>query len=186
MNYYEWLGELDSAEINFPDLEFNGFWMVEGKPVIGWTDYMIAVYMCAATPRFEFGMALNSWPIFSPAMQALMERLTPGVIQFLPFRFQRLNGKDQVAGYCVGQILRVVDCLDRQRTSVRNNWEPINAGGDFGVMRPFALSRSGIGDEKLFRIQGKRGTIVIREDVRHAIESAGFSGQRFDLIECSG
>lgn len=185
MNYYEWLGELDSAEINFPDLEFNGFWMVEGKPVIGWTDYMIAVYMCAATPRFEFGMALNSWPIFSPAMQALMERLTPGVIQFLPFRFQRLNGKDQVAGYCVGQILRVVDCLDRHRTQVDNNWQPINSYGDFGVLRPFVLSRSLIGDEKLFRIQGNCGRIVIREDVRHAIESAGFGGQRFDPVECS-
>jgi hypothetical protein len=183
MNYYEWLGELDSVEIRFPDLQFNGFWMVESTPVIGWNEYLIAVYLCPEQPIFEFGLANAGWPLFSPGMRHLMEDVLPGVIQFLPFRFQRLDGTGQVAGYCVGQILRRVDCLDRNRTKVRNNWRPVNDSGDFGTYAPLVLSRSLIGQEKLFRIAGSCGTIVIREDVKRAIEDAGFTGQRFDLLE---
>ena len=185
MKYYEWLGDLDSVEIRFPDRQFNGFFMTEGKPVIGWNEYLIAVYLCPDPPQFGFGMACNAWPVFSPGMRKLMEDLAPGLIQFLPFRFQRPDGTGQITDYCVGQLLKRVDSLDRTQTKVRNNWEPINAWGDFGVFPPIVLRRSLIGEEKLFRIQGKCITMVIREDLKTAIENAGFKSQRFDLLECT-
>jgi hypothetical protein len=75
--------------------------------------------------------------------------------------------------------------LDRGKTKVRNNWEPINDWGDFGTYRPLVVNRALIGDKRLFRIKGKCGSIVIREDLKDAIETAGFKGQRFDLLECS-
>jgi hypothetical protein len=115
-----------------------------------------------------------------------MDGIVPGLIQFLPFRFQRPDGTGQVADYCVGQILNLLDCLDRARTKVRKNWEPINDIGDFDTYRPLVLSRSLIGDERLFRIKGNCRSIVIREDLKDAIENAGFEGERFDLLECSG
>jgi hypothetical protein len=185
MNYYEWLGNLDAIEIRFPDRQFNGFWMVEGSAVIGWSEYFIAVYLRPNAPRFFFGMARNAWPVFSTEMRSLMEDIALGLIQFLPFRFQRPDGSGQVTGYFVGQILRRVDCLDRERTKVRNNWAPINNWGDYGTYRPIVLSRSLIGEEKLFRIQGMCGSIVISEDLKDTIEGAGFNSQRFDLLECS-
>jgi len=185
MKYYEWLGELDAVEVRFPDLQFNGFWMVEGQPVIGWNEYLIAVYLCPNTPVFDFGLAGPAWPVFSPRMRRLMEGLAPGLIQFLPFRFQRPDGTGQITGYCVGQILNLVDCLDRVKTKVRKSWDPINDFGDFDTYRPLVVSRSLIGDERLFRIKGKCGSIVIREDLKKAIEDGGFKGQRFDLLECS-
>jgi len=185
MNYYEWLGELDAIEIRFPDRQSNGFWMVEGTPVIGWSEYLIAVYFCPDPPVFDFGLADNAWPVFSPQMRRLMEAIAPGLIQFLPFRFQRPDGTGQVTSYCVGQLLRRVDCLDRTRTKVRNNWQPVNSWGDLGIYRPIVVSRRLIGEERLFRIQGKCGSIVIREDIKDAIENAGFKGHRFDLLECT-
>ena len=187
MKYYEWLGDLDSIEIRFPDRQFNGFFMVEGKPVIGWHDYLIAVYLCPDAPVFGFGLARNAWPVYSPKMRKLMEQVVPGVAQFLPFRFQRPDGTGQVAGYCVGQILKRIDCLDRNRTKVRQNWEPINEWGDFATYWPsgVVLNRSLIGEETLFRIKGHCRSIVIREDLKHAIENEGFMGQRFDLLDCS-
>jgi hypothetical protein len=118
-------------------------------------------------------------------MRQLMEEIVPDVIQFLPFRFQRPDGSGQVVGYCVGQILSLIDCLDRAKTKVRKNWEPINAFGDFSTYRPLILSRALIGDGRLFRINGDCGTIVIREDLKDAIEREGFKHQRFDLLECS-
>ena len=185
MTYYEWLGEPDAVEIGFPDRQFNGFWMVEGEPVIGWNEYMIAVYLCADTPVFDFGLGVDGWPLFSPRMRNLMEDIAPGLIQYLPFRFQRPDGTGQVVGYYVGQMLRLVDCLDRVRTKVGNGWEPINNFGDFGTYRPFFISRHLTSDERLFRIRGNSQSIVIRQDLKQAIEEAGFRGQRFDLLECS-
>jgi hypothetical protein len=185
MKYYEWLGEVDAVEIRFPDRQFNGFFMVEGQPVIGWNEYLIAVYLCAEIPVFDFGLAVPAWPIFSPRMRTFVESIAPRLIQFLPFRFQRPDGTGQVADYCVGQILKLVDCLDRAKTKVRNNWQPINDWGDFATYRPLVVSRVLIGEERLFRIKGKCGSIVIREDLKDAIENAGFKGQRFDLLECS-
>ncbi len=187
MKYYEWLGNLDSVEIRFPTSEYNGFWMVEGKPVIGWHEYLIAVYLCPDTPVFDFGLARNAWPICSPQMRRLLEEKARELIEFLPFRFQRLDGSGQVTGYSVTQILRLVDCLDRSRTKVRNNWEPINKYGDFATYWPVdvVLDRSLIAQKTVFRVKGHCGSIVIREDLKNAIEDAGFKEQRFDLLECS-
>jgi len=185
MKFYEWLGELDAVQVRLPDRQFNGFWMVEGKPVIGWNEYLIGVYLCPETPVFDFGLARNAWPLFSPRMRTFIEDAIPDAIQFLPFRFQRPDGSGQIADYSVGQILLLVDCLDRTRTKVRNNWEPINGWGDFGTYRPMVVSRSLVGDNRLFRIKGCCRSIVIREELKNAIEDAGFQGQRFDYLECS-
>ena len=146
---------------------------------------MIAVYLCENPPVFDFGLTCNGWPVFSPRMQSLIEDKAPGLVEFLPFRFQRPDGTGQVTGYCVGQILKLVDCLDRSRTKVRDNWEPLNSWGDFGTLRPFFLTRSLIGNEMLFRIKGKCGSIIIREDLKSIIENGGVGVQRFDLVDCS-
>jgi len=85
----------------------------------------------------------------------------------------------------VYQFLRFIDCLDRKRTKVRNNWEPINDWGDFGVRRPVTLKRVLIGDEMLFRIKGYSVCIVIRSDLFEAMEQAGFQGQRVEPLRTS-
>jgi hypothetical protein len=183
MNYFEWWGELDSIEIIFPDRQFNGFFMVEANPVIGWNEYLIAVYLSEHTPRFDFGIARNSWPVASPLMRTFLEAQLPGLVQYLPFRFQRFDGSAQVTGYHVCQFLEHVDCIDRTKTKVRKDWEPINSYGDFATLQPLVLDKRLIGDARLFRIKGCCGTIVIREDLKSLIERAGFKGQRFDLME---
>ena len=157
MKYCHWIGEVDAIEICFPDRQFNGFFMYECEPVIGWNEYMIAVYLCARPPKFHFGMANNGWLVYSPSMRLFLESHAHGSIQFLPFRFQRPDGTGQIVDYCVGQILRSVDCLDRERTKVRTNWQPVNSWGDFDV-REMVLKTDLLGGERLFRINGQRNT----------------------------
>ena len=183
MKYFEWWGELDSIEVRFSDRQFNGFWFVEGSPVVGWAEFIIAVYLCDDIPRFDFGIARNGWPIFSERMRDFLNGQCPGLVQFLPFRLQRPDGSAQTGRYSVGQVLRLVDCLDKERTKIRESWAPINEFGDFAVLRPLVLSSKIIGDHQLFRIKGHSGSVVIREDLKDAIEAAGFGLQRFDDIE---
>jgi hypothetical protein len=106
----------------------------------------------------------------------------PGVVQFLPFRLRKKDTFEEVTGYSVGQILSFVDCLDRKRTVVRNNWEPVNEFGDFAIRWPAVLNVALIGDERLFRIRGYSVCIVVRRDLKDTIEKSGFAGQRFDPL----
>lgn len=185
MRYYEWLGELDAIEVNFPERNYNDYWMVEGCPVVGWDKSLTAIYNTHTPPVFHFGLASNAWPVFSDKLRSFFEQRYPGVIQFLPFVMRNSNGNKNESNYFVGQLLRLIDCLDRERTKVRANWKSINEWGDFGTYHPIVLSQQLIGSEFLFRVKGKCITIVIREDVVEEMGIAGFNGQRFDLLDVS-
>lgn len=116
-------------------------------------------------------------------MRSFLEKEAAGLVQYLPFRLRRPDGTGNVQGYFVGQILRLVDCLDRERTEVRLNWEPVNEFGDFDTYRPLVIKESMLGNERLFRLKGASRTIVMREDLKDAMAIAGFAGHRFDLLE---
>ena len=183
MKYCHWIGEVDAIEICFPDRQFNGFFMYEcgaGYRLERIHDRSVPL---RRPPKFHFGMANNGWLVYSPSMRLFLESHAHGSIQFLPFRFQRPDGTGQIVDYCVGQILRSVDCLDRERTKVRTNWQPVNSWGDFDV--PNGFENRPFRGRRLFRINGQRGILVIREDLKDAIEAAGFKGQRFDFLESS-
>ena len=52
MKYCHWIREVNAIEICFPDGQFNGFFMYECEPVIGWNEYMIAVYSAPGRRSF--------------------------------------------------------------------------------------------------------------------------------------
>jgi len=192
MKYYRWLGEITGVE--FPTLDYKErWWMVECSPVDDWDGQMTGTYapkrvgLKSREPQFNFGIALNSWPIFSSELKDFLERQAPDHIQFLPFPLRVGRWRPRIlTGYYVGQFLRLVECLDRKRTAVRDNcWEPVNKSGDFDIRSPVVLDTAAIGDEKLFRVFGYRLYTVIREDLKDAIERHGFAPQRFDLMETS-
>lgn len=184
-NFYEWWGDLDAIHVRFPARHFKSWFMVEGRPVVGWDEGLLATYSSDDLLASNFGLADNSWPVCSRKMRGFLEKRAPGLVQYLPFRLKKLDSSRRLNGYCVCQVLRAIDCLDRKRTKVRKNWEPINDDGDFETVRPIVVSRRLIGDEYVFRIKGMCRSIVIREDLKDAIEDAGFKEQRFDLLECS-
>lgn len=183
MSYFEWWGEVGAIDIDFPEDDFQGWWMVEGRPVTEWDCTLQASYHGVELKSFHFGLADNGWPVFSQEMRRCLEKAARGLIQFLPFRLLVEYDGREVTTFCVGQVLSLVDCLDRRRTKVRNNWNPINSWGDFGTCRPIVLNEQLIGDNKLFRIKGHCRSIVVRQDLKEAIEQAGFKGQRFDPLD---
>jgi len=191
VRYFRWLGEITGVE--FPQLDYKErWWMVECSPVDDWDGQVTGTYtpkrvgLKSREPQFNFGLALNSWPIFSTELKEFLEREAGGHIQFLPFQLRVGRWRPRkMTGYFVGQFLRLVDCLDRKLTAVRDNWQPVNDYGDFGIRHPAVLSTAAIGGENLFRVLGYRVCIVIREDLKDAIEKHGFAPQRFDLMEAS-
>jgi hypothetical protein len=185
MNYYEWWGEPEAVDVDFPEDDFEGWWMVEGRELPAWDSNLKAAYHGEVPISFHFGLADNGWPVFSREMRQFLEKAAPAMVQFLPFKLLVECVGKVVTGFCVGQVLRLLDSLDRERTKVRNNWQPINGWGDFGTLRPIVLKENVLADNKLFRIKGQCRSIVVRQDLKEAIERAGFTGQRFDLLRVS-
>jgi hypothetical protein len=164
--------------------------MHECTRVDNWRDELVGIYRpdlveLADNPSFNFGLALNSWPVVSRKMREYLEAHVPGAIQFLPFVLQALDPPRDFEGYCVAQVLRFVDCIDRKRTAVREDWQPVNSNGDFEIRWPVILEDRLIGQHKLFRIRGYSICIAISEELKESIQAAGFEGQRFDLLESS-
>lgn len=185
MRYFEWLGQPESVDVDFPEDHFHGWWFREGRPVSQWDGNMQAVYHGEESVLFDFGIADNSWPVFSQRMRRFLEKRAPGLIQFLPFKLLLENNGTEVTTFSLGQVLVLLDCLDRVQTKVRNKWQPINNWGDFGTVPPIVLMEELIGDSQLFRIKGHCTWIIVREDLKEAIEQAGFLGQRFDIVKAS-
>jgi hypothetical protein len=153
--YFEWLGDPFAISIRFPARHFESWWMVEGEPVVGWQEVITATFSSDDVLESNFGFAVNGWHIASHDMRVFLEKHVPRLVQFLPFRLKKVDESCELKGRFVCQLLRLVECLDRTRTKVRDNWEPINEWGDFATLRPLVLDREMVGDQILFRIKGR-------------------------------
>lgn len=149
----------------------------KGNELVGWNsrtegrcpDASFVVDFTTASGR--------TWPIFSARMKRFVEGLIPGDLQYLPFRLVNDPDKPKIPARTMylGNVLKVVDCMDRQRTNVRNDdWTP-RPNGMFEVRGPVWLRRSLIEDERFFVIDGTP-TMVVREDAKELIEAEGFRG----------
>jgi hypothetical protein len=179
--YYEWLPEPIGGDFEFPEDDFFRWRMVKGVPVIDWDRNVQAVHRGKKPVSFHFGLTNSLWLIFSAKMRKLLKRYVPEFVNVLPFRLVLQDGSE-VKAYGVGQLL-LVDCLDRDRTKVKNNWMPVNDFGDVGAYDPIVLNRTLIADNVLFRVKGKCSMVVVRDDLKEIIEHAGFDGQRFNELE---
>ena len=188
MKYYEWSqnmrGEPDGRETWFIDLPYMDELGVEDvAPIEDWDERLIGTYPPGDCPRRDFPVTANDWPLYSPRLRDLMEDLASGLIRYLPIRLQTPEGEGETREDCVVQYLRRVECIDRERTEVKDGkWEPINCIGDFATRGPLCLVREKIENERLFRIQGDGLSVVIRQDLKEAIEEAGMTGCEFDEL----
>lgn len=186
MNEYfalDWLTR-DEFYIEFSRRDYNGFWMVEGATVPDWNPNLIGNFTTNDFLAVDYSLALNSWPVFSQRLRELIEQIAAGAIQFLPFRLLDRFGNHEVTGYYVGQILEIVDCLDRSRTKVANDdWTPINKYGSLRIREPFVLNKNLAAGHHLFRLLGCRARIVVSAEFKHAVEMANMLGIGFTPMQ---
>ncbi len=121
----------------------------------------------------------RTWPIMSSRMKRLVEEICPGDIQYLRFRLVNDPGKPRIAARTMylGNVLTIVDCIDRNRTKVSNDdWTP-RPNGQLEVRGPIWMKRSAIADKRFFRIYFP--PMLVREDVKELIDAEGFRGVAF-------
>ena len=172
-----WLIKIDIWEVN-------GVWLGDVDRVEGWDEKAVATYPGSEFMHLDFQMAHH--PIFSSGFRAFFEeRHLP--VQFLPIRLQREDGTSEVKGYSVAQILEAVECLDQERTVVRDGkWKKRRNGNyDLPYLNDLWLDLCKIEVHRLFRIDGCSIKLVIREDLKCEIEASGFTGCCFQEMNVS-
>lgn len=161
-----------------------------GRYIQNWDPNVIATFSEDVKPT-DFPFVDHLIPIYSPGLKALIERLGIERIQYLPLRLRGRESGREIGGYCIANYQSVIDCLDRERSIYRvltkENllfWEkrPWKLGTFDNVVK-VVLEVEKIADARLFRLWGWSPMVIVREDVKQAIEDAGITGCRFTKME---
>ncbi len=122
--------------------------------------------------------------VISDRLRECVETATTGEVQFLPLRLVSDEGDgDPIQGYFLAHVLHCLDCIDREHTQVANgDWTRMSSGG-YQVRGPITFRREAVKDHRIFRVDGSRVQVYIREDIKVAIESQGLTGSRFQEVD---
>lgn len=168
--------------IDFPgQVSAKGYWFNEGKRVQHWDDTSV-VAICEGSGNYssDFMLARNGWPIFSNRFKDLVQANFPDAIQYLRFRFSPPSNSFEDSEHSIGQILALVDGIDRSNTNVDNgDWTP-RSNGTFRVQYPIHLLERLVSDYPIFRLVGSPIQIFVREDFQQLLVQNELSGVRFD------
>lgn len=164
--------------LNWPLLTWNGVYFFSTQPLTDWDSSLNVTY--PSTAFVEVDCLAGQLLVVSRRLREFLERETPGVIQFLPLRLRRADGADPVEGYYLAHVLVAVDCLDRERTTVRDAKWKMNRDGWYDIVHGITLDRRLMGDHRLFRVAGCPAMLIVREDLRRAMEQEQFTGCAFE------
>ena len=125
--------------------------------------------------------------LVSSRLRALLEELGLGAeIQFLPVRVVGEKSGREVGVYYVANFLRRIRCLDLERSIYDvygPDWiRPEQRGQIAGVWKA-VLRREAVGEARVFRVEEFDPIVVIREEVKVAMEGAGITGCWFQELE---
>lgn len=114
-------------------------------------------------------------------MRALLERHIDSPVEYL--RFTLMNHKGRVAddSMWVVNLLDSVACADLEKTDGTES--PFYPGELQDLLELHVIEEKLPTDRKIFRLGECPATILVRDDLRCAIEEAGFSAEYFELGE---
>lgn len=174
--------------LEFPSNNWKGHWFKDGRYVEGWFE----VAMRSTCPEGEdraadYMLCLNGLPIFSRRFGESFEKRFPGAIQFLPFVYGPPSGAFEKRTHCIGQVLHVIDCIDRENALISimggkivHRDHSLIEREDARVGYPVVIRRDAAINYPVFRTKFSPVQIYVRSDVRQFIEENGFTGFRFD------
>jgi hypothetical protein len=198
MDFFRWspfVGGYENEPIEvwslyIQDKQFNEWTLMSGEYINDWDASITAFYDKELDySDYPFGPGLI--PVYSSRLRLLMEDLKVNEIQYLPIKIKQRDGKKEVFGYTIANYLKIIDCLNREK-SVYQVWTKDNLLfwekrpymlGTFRDVTKTVLDKGKIGDAKIFRLWGWKMMVVLREDVKQAIEGAGITGCDFYKLE---
>jgi hypothetical protein len=183
LRYWDWSdsGGVESRRWFVDQLPWTGLeaWeFMKCKPFQKWTTPTVS---WRRRPKFleDMPWTIDSVPLVSDRFKRFLEEKVPGHAQFLPLRMEGPGVDDEHRFFWAVNWLKCVDCLDLARSM--NEYSPEEGGGVFKEWTVIDPHRIPV-DVVIGRLDkggDRMSQVLIRDDLRRAIISAGFTGPQF-------
>jgi hypothetical protein len=128
---------------------------------------------------------LNYGGIASPVVHvraaAVFAELAPEDVQLFPVSIQ-----GQPEQFCILVATRLLRCIDAAACKEVEYWTPEDGRpekvGEYRDVDGMRIDASQVGDAKVFRTWGWSIALIVREDIKDALERMGATGMRFQEV----
>lgn len=192
--YFRWAQHRQDAtawDLSIEFMEYDDGDLKQGRHIDGWDPCTTAFYEDASAKQTDFPATSFMLPVYSPRLKALVEQHGVTNIQYLPLLVKCRATGNVLQGYHLANYLDIIDCLDRERSDFQV-WTQENLLfwekrpwmlGKFRDVRRAVLAVDQIPDRKVFRLWGWEEMVIVREDLKSAIEAAGITGCWFTELK---
>jgi hypothetical protein len=118
---------------------------------------------------------LSQWKIFSQSLLDYWWPLMKDDVQVLDAPVYLKSGK-KVKGYKLINPLRVIDCLDIEKSQV--SWRD----GTISFVGKTYIKKDKVGDHHIFRLKGYKHPVIVSEKLAKSLKGTNFKGIAF--IRC--
>jgi Suppressor of fused protein (SUFU) len=127
-----------------------------------------------------FTLAGLSIPVVHVKAASILTELAPGDVQLLP-----VDIEGQLDQYLILVATRLIRCIDEQASRIQFWTEEDGLPekvGQYASVRDLRIDPSKVGDAKVFRPEGWDVALIVSEEIKEALESAGVTGARFEEV----
>ncbi len=155
-------------------------WMFRvGQPVPELERLRLPVDVPGST--LDFSLAAFSTPVVHGRVASIFSELAPEDVQTLPVEIE-----GQPEPFYLLVATRLIPCIDDTASEEVLRWSPEDGRpervGEYRDISGMRIDPSKVGDAKVFRPWGWSVALIIREDIKDALERLGATGTKFKQV----
>jgi hypothetical protein len=129
----------------------------------------------------DFSLAAFAAPVVHARVAAVFSELAPEEVQTLPVEIE--GQSDQ---FFILVATKLIRCIDEMATEEFEKWTPEDGRpekvGKYRDIWGMRIDASQVGDAKVFRAWGWPIVLIVREEIREALERIGATGTAFEEV----
>ncbi|WP_371746097.1 imm11 family protein [Myxococcus sp. CA040A] len=129
----------------------------------------------------DFSRAAFAAPVVHARVASVFSELAAEEVQTLPVEIE-----GQPEPFFILVATQLIQCIDEQVSRHIKKWTPEDGRpeklGKYRDVRGMRIDSSRVGDAKIFRPQGWAIVLIVREDIKDALERMGATGTTFEEV----
>lgn len=129
----------------------------------------------------DFSLAADVIPVVHVRVASVFAELAPDDVQCFPVEVE-----GQPEQFFVLVATKLIRCIDDKATEEILMWTPEDGRpemvGEYRDVRGMRIDASQVGDAKVFRTRGWPIALIVREEIRDALERMGATGTEFEEV----
>jgi len=129
----------------------------------------------------DFSRAAFAAPVVHARVASVLSELAPEEVQALPVKIE-----GQPEPFFILVATQLIQCIDERASRHVRKWTPEDGRpeklGKYRDVRGMRIDPSKVGDAKIFRPQGWAIVLIVREDIKDALEGMGATGTTFEEV----